>query len=364
VILSVLLAVAVDGGLVWSLLARLSDARTRGLSLRFRLFLAMAGAALVGALATGLYAVLVDPSAIGFAARLASVAPKAFVLASGMLPVLVFGALELGKKLARPVEDVTAIAVRVAQGERPLESPLHGLEARRIGLALASLHREVDRQPGSSATLRDAWHDLKNPLAALRASLELLEEGNLSPAESTRFLANASHAASDLQHQLEARMTLARFDSAALRAPESVTMSGIVRDVVEQARPLAEAQRVELEAVLPVRWQNRDRVPCDAATLRRAFANLVQNACTATPNGSVRVVCDDRASDRVTVDVVNEPAAIPKADRGQLFDRTGSRTGTGLGLAIARAAIEAHGGTVTFLEWGPPRVRVRVALPR
>jgi signal transduction histidine kinase len=76
------------------------------------------------------------------------------------------------------------------------------------------------------------------------------------------------------------------------------------------------------------------------------------------------VVCDDRASDRVTVDVVNEPAAIPKADRGQLFDRTGSRTGTGLGLAIARAAIEAHGGTVTFLEWGPPRVRVRVALPR
>jgi signal transduction histidine kinase len=45
-------------------------------------------------------------------------------------------------------------------------------------------------------------------------------------------------------------------------------------------------------------------------------------------------------------------------------DVAGKRKGSGLGLAIARAAIEAHGGRVSFVELGPPRVRVRVQLPR
>jgi len=364
VIAAVVLALTMDLGVAASLFARFKDVRTRGLSLRLRLFAAMAGAALAGALATGIYAVLVDPAAIGFAPRLGSILPKAFVLASGMLPVLVFGALEMGKKLAEPVERITDVAVRVAQGERPDGAAAQGVEARRIGLALASLHREVERRPDRAATLRDAWHDLRNPLSALRASLEILEEGGLSAAEAARFLSNASRATRDLEEQLEARVTLARFESAALLAPTPVTLSGLVEDVVAEERPYAEARRVQLEAILPARAVRRDRVPCDADALTRAFANLVHNACTATPNGSVRVVCDDREAHRVVVDVVNEPASIPRAARERLFTRTGSATSTGLGLAIARAAVEAHGGSVTFLEWGPPRVRVRVALPR
>jgi two-component system sensor histidine kinase CreC len=333
-------------------------------SLRLRLFLALTGAAFVGALATGLYAVLVEPAAIGFVARALSVAPKATLLALGMVPPLLFAARALGNSLARPVEELSDAALRVAQGESLEARGFRGVEARRIGLALASLHREVERQPRAAAGLRDACHDLKNPLAALRASLEILEEGGLSTEEAARFLSHASRATREIERQLDARFTLARFESAALRPAASVPMRGIVEDAVLEARPFADAHGVRLETALLDRPARGHRVLCDRSALQRALSNLVHNACSATPHGSVRVVCDDRAPESVVVDVVNEPAQIPRQTREDLFSRGASRRSTGLGLAIARAAVEAHGGKLTFVEWGPPRVRVRLELPR
>jgi two-component system sensor histidine kinase CreC len=332
--------------------------------LRLRLFVALVGAAWVGALATGLYAVLVDPAAIGFGARLASVAPKAVLLAAGMLPVLAFGARRLGNALAKPVEDITDVAVRVSQGERPALARPRGVEARRIGLALASLDREVRKGPVTAASLRDAWHDMKNPLAAVRASLEILEEGSLRPEDAARFLSNASSATRELERQLEALTTLGRFESGALHAPVSVPVSAVVRSVMERARPLAEAQGTRLRTDLPTSRRTRDRVACDPDALTRALANLVHNACVATPSGEVTVTCDSRDASAVVVDVVNEPAEFPEAARERVFRRAATKSGTGLGLAIARAAVEAQGGSVTFLEWGPPRVRVRLEMPR
>jgi two-component system, OmpR family, sensor histidine kinase CreC len=364
VIAAVVVAALVDGLVGWSLFTRLARAHREGFSLRLRLFAALGGAAMVGALATGVYAVLVEPSAIGFAARLLSVAPKAFVLASGMFPALAFGTLKLGRVLAKPVEEITEVAVRVAQGESPGHGRPRGMEARRIGLALASLDREVRSRPMTAATLRDAWHDMKNPLAAVRASLELLEEGGLAPEDTARFLFNASAAAEELERQLEGLTTLGRFESGALHAPVSAPVGAIVRSVMERARPLAEARGTLLRVEHTSKKATRDRIPCDPGALARALANLVHNACVATPHGAVTITCDDTAPDSVVVDVANEPAAFPRAARERMFTRAASHTGTGLGLAIARAAVEAQGGSVTFMEWGPPRVRVRLQMPR
>jgi signal transduction histidine kinase len=75
---------------------------------------------------------------------------------------------------------------------------------------------------------------------------------------------------------------------------------------------------------------------------------------------------DRGAGGDVVLDVVNEPAAVPREIRGRLFERAVTSRegkGSGLGLAIARAAVELHGGRVYFVEMGPPRVRVRVELP-
>jgi signal transduction histidine kinase len=101
--------------------------------------------------------------------------------------------------------------------------------------------------------------------------------------------------------------------------------------------------------------------------LSRAIGNLLENAVVAAPGGRVDIDVQGRGRDALVVDVCNEPSTVPPEVRARLFERASTartRGGSGLGLAIARAAIEAHGGRIRFVELGPPRVRVRLELPR
>jgi signal transduction histidine kinase len=334
-----------------------------------RLFAALAGSVLLGALATGLYAVAVDGSSLGLVARLLSVAPKAFVLASGLLAVAAAGAALAGHHLARPVERVADAAVRIAEGERTGCLPLAtDRDARRITRALASLRREVESRPYAAAFLRDAWHDLKTPLAAIRASVELLEDGALDdPHAARRFVRNVARSAAELDRMLGDLVTLARMETSALSRERATPVSALITSAIDRVAPLASARGVALEREVAagVHWDRSLR--CDPAALARALGNLLENAVDATPGGRVSVSFDGGRRDAITVDVVNEPASIPREVRAALFQRAataGKPKGTGLGLAIARAAVEAHGGRVSFVEMGPPRVRVRVELPR
>jgi two-component system sensor histidine kinase CreC len=333
-----------------------------------RLFAALAASVLVGALATGLYAVALDARTIGLLPRLSSVAPKAFVLASGLLLVAAAGAAVVGRRLARPAEQLAEAAGRIAEGQAwtPMPRSSNG-EAMRITRALVSLRSEVASRPYAAAFLRDAWHDLKTPLAAIRATLEVLEDGALDdPAAARRFLGNLSRSAEDLERRLGDLVTLARLETASLDVEKTASLADVIGHAVEQVAPLAAARGVAVSedcgAAIP-------RVRCDASAIGRALSNLLENAVDATPGGGVSVSVDSRARDTVFVDVVNEPAEVPREVRGHLFERAvtaskASGKGSGLGLAIARAAVEAHGGRVTFVELGPPRVRVRVELPR
>jgi signal transduction histidine kinase len=342
-------------------------------STRVHLFAALAASVLLGALATGLYAVALDARTIGFVPRLASVAPKAFVLASGLLLVAAGGAALAGRRLARPAEELAEAAGRIAEGLpwTPMPRTRNG-EAVRIARALVSLRSEVASRPYAAAFLRDAWHDLKTPLAAIRATLEVLEDGAVDdPVAARRFLSNLSRAADDLDRKLGDLVTLARLETASVDE-RTASLADVIGQAIEQVAPLAAARGVALREV---GGEATSRVRCDASAIGRALSNLLENAVDATPGGGaggVSVSVDAHGKDAVFVDVINEPACVPREVRGHLFERavTARRPGsdrgrgTGLGLAIARAAVEAHGGRVTFVEMGPPRVRVRVELPR
>ena len=317
---------------------------------------------------TGLYAVAVEARTLGFVPRLCSVAPKALVLACGLLAVAAAGAALVGRRLARPVEELAVAAGRIAEGQRwaPMPRTSNG-EARSIARALVVAPERGGHRPYAAAFLRDAWHDLKTPLAAIRATLEVLEDGALDdPAAARRFVANLSRAADELDRKLGDLVTLARLETASLDVVEAASLQEVITRAVEQVAPLAAARGVT------VRERAREsasdaRVRCDGLAIGRALSNLLENAVDATPGGEVSVSVDVNAREAVFVDVVNEPAAVAREMRDHLFERAatgGKSSGTGLGLAIVRAAVEAHGGRVSFVELGPPRVRVRLELPR
>ena len=379
-----IVAALIDVALVLFVADRLMRARKRGFSLRLRIFFALSIAMLLGALTTGVYATAVEPTTLGFVARFVRVLPKGFLLASGLLPILAGGAAWVGVRLARPVEELSRAATRIAEGDGRSDAsegdelrPGHGHEAVRLARALASMRRELADKPFAAAFLRDAWHDLKTPVAALSATIEVLEDGALDdPEAARRFVGNLRRSTEQLDRLLQDLVTLARFETSALRDPEPTELTTLAELAVEAALPLAQAKHVTLSITgAPARVDARVNV--DRAALLRAFANLIDNAIRASPGGKVTLeVVTAGTADRVAIVVTNEPAEVPVAIRERLFRRAAlaprvpegreeeGAGGSGLGLAIARAAIEAHGGSVRFVELGPPRVRVRVEMIR
>jgi len=342
----------------------------RPTSLRLRIFIALAAATLCGALATGLYAVVADRTALGFTARLVKVTPKALALAAFLLPAAAVAAAFVGRRLARPIEDLTEAATRIAEGHRTTRLPRgEGDEMRRLARALVSMRRELEGKPYAAAFLRDAWHDLKTPVAALQATLEVLDDDAFDdPVAARHFLVNLRKSTDQLERTLADLVTLARFETASISPDESTRMSDLVQDAFERLEPLAEATNVSLcVPCRPATPTTADRLRCDPAAIGRALGNLLENAVSATPGGKVEISVDIGKRDTIVVDVVNEPSVVSPDARRRLFERAArsrDSRGSGLGLAMVRAAVEAHGGTVRFLELGPPRVRVRLELPR
>ncbi|MCU0686078.1 MAG: HAMP domain-containing histidine kinase [Polyangiaceae bacterium] len=363
----VALAAAADLALLFFMLWRLYRARHEGLSLRLRIFGALAVATLVGALLTGVYAVAEEAIWAGIRPLAARIAPKAFVIGSALLLLSAAGAAEIGRRLSRPFEELAEAATRIAGGELREGLPRgRGREGRRLARALASMRSELEGRPYAAAFLRDAWHDLKTPAAAIKATVEVLEDGALDdPQVARRFLANLRSSCDTLEQTLADLVTLSRFETATLAPEMPLAASELVADALGRVRPLADATGVRLSA--PSGAADGIRVRGDREALTRALANLLENAVSASPGGSVALTIETPSPRELNVEVINEPGEVPVALRNRLFQRAATSrkgSGSGLGLAIARAAIEAHGGRVRFLEHGPPRVRVRVELPR
>jgi signal transduction histidine kinase len=366
--------VVADMALLAFVAVRLLHSRDHGTSLRLRIFGALALATLTGALLTGTYVVAEETLRTGVRPVVARIAPKAFMVGSVLLLLSALGASVVGRQMARSLEEITEAATRIAEGELSTRLPRgSGREARRLARALASMRRELEGRPYAAAFLRDAWHDLKTPVAAIKATVELLIDGAIDePETAQRFLANLRQSTDQLERTLADLVTLARFETATLAPDEEIALGELVTQAIEGVRPLAEARRVEVRlrlasddhALLPV---DAGRMRGDPVALGRVFNNLIENAVNATSGGVVEVLLDDHDAAALVVEVCNEPATVPVEVRSRLFERAATSRkghGSGLGLAIARAAVEAHSGRVRFVELGPPRVKVRVELPR
>jgi len=310
----------------------------------------------------GWYVVLVGQSLQGVER---SVTTVTVLLAAGfpVLLLVVGGAtfVFVGRSL-RPVE---AIRRRVGQvSGRDLSGRVPVPEARDEVARLAeTMNAMLARLEAAQAAQRrfvaDASHELRSPLATLRANLELATDPHTADAASAETLL----AETDRLERLVADLLLlAKADERGL-APD--------RDEVD-LDDLADAERARLRAqprltlgghVRPVRLFG------DRHQLAQALRNLVDNAVR---HAASRVDLDVRLDgEHAVVEVADDGPGIPAADRERVFDRfvrlddSRARTagGSGLGLAIVREVITAHGGTVTVEDAPAGGALFRVRLP-
>ncbi|MFT7839542.1 HAMP domain-containing sensor histidine kinase [Saccharothrix sp. BKS2] len=226
------------------------------------------------------------------------------------------------------------------------------------------------RERAAEASRRElvAWisHDLRTPLAGIRAMAEALADGVVArPEEVADYADRISGEASALSGMVDDLFELSRITAGALRLTLSeVPLADVVSEVVAAEGPVASRKGVVLKA--------------DAATwpvvlgsdpeLARVVRNLLSNAIRHTPpDGTVAVRVDvDGSSALLRVD--DSCGGIPEADLPRVFEVAfrgaphRQPVGGGLGLAIARGLVEAHRGTIAARNHGPG-CRFEVRLP-
>ena len=290
---------------------------------------------------------------------LADFAPTILVISLLLGAVAAGAAALIGGTIASPIEQLTRYAERVSQGDRRAPPPLgHGREVMRLTNSLDSMRRELQGRPFVETFAADLSHELKNPVAAIRATGEVLRDGALAePEQAERFVARILEATGRIESLLGDLLSLAGLEARGVEEAETVDLAQQAREAVLAAQQQGDEVALLVEGTPQVRG--------DAAWLRRAITNLLDNARLHGNGGTVSVKLF-REGDEVCCHVSN-PGHIGKAMRKRMFRRfvttRADRGGTGLGLAIVRAIAEAHGGQAKCADFGPPQVTFELRLP-
>ncbi|WP_327063950.1 HAMP domain-containing histidine kinase [Kitasatospora purpeofusca] len=236
----------------------------------------------------------------------------------------------LGRELAQLSGELAATSARLA-------------ESRAREQALEQSRRELV-----------AWisHDLRTPLAGLRAMAEALEDGVAE--EPDRYLRRIRTEVERLTGMVDDLFELSRIQAGSLSLSLSrVSVYDLVDDALAGAHALARQRGVRLEG----RQVEPEPVEVDSREITRVLGNLLVNAIRSTPQDGVVAVSARREADEVVLSVTDGCGGIPAQDLPRVFETgwrgTAARTprpaetggsGAGLGLAIVRGIVEAHAG--------------------
>lgn len=273
----------------------------------------------------------------------------AVVLSTVLLAALIWW---LVGRVLRPVETIRAEVDRITASDldRRVPEPPTADEVARLAhtmnAMLERLARSADRQRRFVA---DAAHELRSPLARMRAELEV-DAAHPETAEPAVTAAGTLAETVRMQRLVDDLLLLARGDAGALelRRTEPVDLDELVRTSVTAARAAGE-RSLDMGGVQPV------QVLGDADQLQRAIANLLDNAVRHARDQVVVTLREEPAGWAELV-VADDGPGVPPADRDRVFERfsrvddarTARDGGAGLGLAIAREIAERHGGALTL----------------
>ena len=301
--------------------------------------------------------------ASGAIATRASTIPREYLLDALVIVPLIIGAAGMGAfiilgRTQRQLNEITTEVAAITDGRSLHRRLALSEETTDFADLVTTLNAMIARLETSFAGLRrftaDASHELKTPLAVLRADVERAMMESTSQTERMIGLEEALQEVRRMSDLVESLLTLARADEGRFDLHrEPVELMPLVHEVYETALILGEAQGVTVN--LP--FTADVVVMGDRTRLRQLFLNLVTNAIKYTPAGGKVELGVGRHPDNVTFAVRDTGIGISAADFPHIFERfwradrvrsrMSERGGFGLGLAISQWIAQAHGGTLT-----------------
>jgi signal transduction histidine kinase len=278
-------------------------------------------------------------------------------------------ALVIGRSVTRAARKLL-MAVREVGDSGIYTPPAVALPTELAGLSngIAEVHdrlgRARAREQALEASRRElvAWvsHDLRTPLAGLRAMAEALEDQVVTdPREVSRYHTQIRVETDRLSAMIDDLFQLSKIHAGTLRlSPRLVDLEDLLAEVAASAEPVARAKRVRLTGAAAPGMA----VLIDPGEFGRAVRNLMTNAIRHTPSDGVIEILGTIKGGLACVSVADECGGIPLGDLPRVFDVAfrgeSARTpdpsgGAGLGLSIARGIVEAHQGQIGVRNTGP-----------
>jgi signal transduction histidine kinase len=255
----------------------------------------------------------------------------------------------LARRIVRPIEELRReVLARTAAplASDPIDVPQKDEIAELAGAFNTLLAAVAERSRQNHAFMADLVHELKSPVAAVRASAEALGAGPVDEARAARLARVLAESGARLDAVVSECLDLARAEAGLPNEERAVL------DAAALVERLCQALRDD------VRWPTLAvvvttapaRVEGVASRLERALRNVLDNAAAFAGEGGrveVRMRSDE---ERCVIEVTDSGPGIDPEVLPRIFDRffteRADRRGTGLGLALAKAVLEAHGGGI------------------
>ena len=282
---------------------------------------------------------------------------RTVVVALVPLTSLVAGALAAAARMFVSAHDLSAlVVVLIGAGTAGVLGALSLAGELEESRARAAAAAERERMLERSRRELVAWvsHDLRTPLAGIRAMLEALSDGVVDDAPTMhRYCAAMTEEADRMARLVDDLFELSRIEAGALQlAIERVSLGELVSEAIASAVVVAEARGVRVDGS-----QVGGRAEVYAATgeMLRVVRNLLDNAVRHTPPGGLVRIEVAGEGDHAVVSVIDQCGGIPDDELERVFDLAyrgdparspADHGGGGLGLAIARGLVEAHAGEI------------------
>ena len=274
----------------------------------------------------------------------------------------------LGGSIMRSLDRLRSASAAVAGGDLGARAPEDGpAELAELGVSFNEMAASVEELFDARRQLV-AWasHDLRTPLASMKAMLEAVEDGLVEP---ERYIAALKQQVDALGLLVDDLFELARLDAGILSLElREAPLAGVVRSALGGLQAEAEARRVALAAHI----DGNPTAICAPEKVERVLLNLLTNAIRHTPSDGAVAVTVEPLEREVRVSVEDGGEGIPADSTRRIFDhfwrgdrsRTSETGGAGLGLAIAHGLVEAQGGRIWAENVTGGGARVSFTLPR
>ncbi len=308
----------------------------------------------------------------GFDHELAELLAVLVTLGPLVVGLALTGGYLLARRALAPVEQIATAANQIDArrlGER-IDVPNPDDE---LGKLAGTLNVMFDRLERSFKEMQrftaDASHELRTPIAVIRAEAEVALSKPLADPEKQDLLGSILEECHRLTWITDQLLTLSREDAGIAQNPrEFVDLSRLAAEVADTMRPLADAKELQLQTVL----DGRAFVHGDLARLRHVIYNLLDNAIKYTAEGGSVEVVVAQSDSSVRLEVSDTGIGIADEHLPHVFerfyraDKARSRAagGTGLGLSIVQSIVAAHQGKVDVTSKLGEGTRFIVEIPQ